>query len=68
MLRRKIIGVMLVYAVLLPTIAFKTASKIYEAPADVLAKIKEEGTKIADHADLGLLFRCDGRALPQAPA
>ncbi|HEX3102791.1 MAG TPA: hypothetical protein VHQ01_13415, partial [Pyrinomonadaceae bacterium] len=46
MLRRKIIGVLLVYAVLLPTIAFgQTASKIYEAPADVLAKIKDEGTK-----------------------
>ena len=46
MLRRKIIGVLLVYAVLLPTIAFgQTTSKIYEAPPDVLAKIKEEGTK-----------------------
>ncbi|MEP6787311.1 MAG: M20/M25/M40 family metallo-hydrolase [Acidobacteriota bacterium] len=46
MLRRKILGVMLVYAILLPTIAFgQTAPKIYDAPPEVLAKIKDEGTK-----------------------
>ena len=46
MLRRKIVGVLLVYAFLLPTLTFgQAAPKIYEAPADVLAKIKEEGTK-----------------------
>lgn len=46
MLRRKIVGVLLVYAFLLPTLSFgQTAPRVYEAPADVLAKIKEEGTK-----------------------
>ena len=44
MLRRKIVGVLLVYAFLLPTLTFgQTAPKIYEAPKDVLDKIKDEG-------------------------
>lgn len=46
MLRRKIMGVFLVYAILLPTLAFgQAAPKIYEVPTDVFNKIKEEGTK-----------------------
>ncbi len=46
MLRRKIVGVFLVYAILLPTLAFgQAAPKIYEAPKDVHDKIREEGTK-----------------------
>jgi hypothetical protein len=46
MLRRKIAGVLLVYAVLLPTLALgQPAPKIYEVPKDVFDKIKEEGTK-----------------------
>ena len=46
MLKRKVLGVFLLYAFLLPSLTFgQTAPKIYEAPADVIAKIKEEGTK-----------------------
>ena len=46
MLKRKVIGVVLLNAMLLPTLAFgQTAPKIYEAPKDVFDKIKEEGTK-----------------------
>lgn len=46
MLRRKIVGVLVIYAFLLPTFALaQTAPKIYEAPKEVLDKIKEEGTK-----------------------
>ena len=46
MLRRKILGVFLLYAFLLPTFAFgQTAPKVYEAPAEVIAKIREEGSK-----------------------
>src|SRR5437016_3006599 len=46
MIRRKVLGVFLLYAFLLPSLTFgQTAPKIYEAPADVIAKIKEEGTK-----------------------
>ncbi len=46
MLRRKIMGVLLMHAILLPTLAFgQAAPKVYEAPKDVLDKIKEEGTK-----------------------
>ena len=46
MLRRKIAGVLLIYAFLLPALTFsQTAPTIYEAPKDVLDKIKEEGTK-----------------------
>src|SRR5712675_1465553 len=69
MLRRKIIGVLLVYAVLLPTIAFgQTASKIYEAPADVLAKIKEEGTKNSQIMQtLGYLSDVIGPRLTASP-
>ena len=46
MLKRKVLGVILLHAMLLPTFAFgQTAPKIYEAPKDVFDKIKEEGTK-----------------------
>ncbi len=46
MLRRRTLGVFLVYAILLPTLAIgQTAPKIYEAPRDVLDKIRDEGTK-----------------------
>jgi hypothetical protein len=46
MLRRKIACALLVYAFVLPTITFgQTAPKIFEAPKDVLDKMKEEGTK-----------------------
>ena len=40
MLRRKIVGVFLLYAFLLPTLTFgQTATKIYEAPKETLDKI-----------------------------
>ena len=46
MLRRKIVGVFVIYAFLLPTLALGQSSpKVYEAPKEVLDKIKEEGTK-----------------------
>ncbi len=46
MLRRRIAGVLVIYAFLLPTFALgQTAPKIYEVPKDVFDKIKEEGTK-----------------------
>ena len=44
MLKRKVLGVFLLYAFLLPTLTFGQAgSKIYEAPKDVIDKIREEG-------------------------
>jgi len=54
MLRRKIVGVLFVYALLMPTFVFaqsaqKTATaavqpaKVYTAPAEVIDKIKDEG-------------------------
>lgn len=42
MLRRKIAGVLLIHAFLLPTLTFGQ-TKIYEAPKEVLDKIKDEG-------------------------
>ena len=46
MFKRKVLGVVLLHAMLLPTFAFgQTAPKIYEAPKDVFDKIREEGTK-----------------------
>ncbi len=56
MLRRKIISVILLYAFLLPGVAFaqgtaagttavERTSKVYTAPKEVIDKIKEEGTK-----------------------
>lgn len=46
MLRRKIAGVLLIHAFLLPAFTLgQTAPKIYEAPKDVLDKIRDEGTK-----------------------
>ncbi|HXH70952.1 MAG TPA: hypothetical protein VNI60_11540, partial [Pyrinomonadaceae bacterium] len=47
MLRRKLIGVFLIYAFLLPTIAFGQAAvpALYQAPKDVIDKIKDEGSK-----------------------
>lgn len=46
MIRRRIVGVLLVFAVLLPTVGFgQNGIKIYEAPREVFDKIKEEGTK-----------------------
>ncbi len=46
MLQRKITSVFLLFAFLLPTVAFgqTTAPAVYQAPADVIGKIKEEGT------------------------
>src|SRR5580765_2314005 len=69
MLRRKILGVMLVYAILLPTIAFgQTAPKIYDAPPEVLAKIKEEGTKNSQiMKTLGYLSDVIGPRLTASP-
>ena len=48
MLKNKIFGAIALYALLLPTLAFGQATapaavKIYEAPADTIAKIKDEG-------------------------
>jgi len=47
MLRRKITSVFLLYAFLIPTIAFgqTTPPTVYQAPKDVIDKIKEEGSK-----------------------
>jgi len=47
MLRRKIVSVFLLYAFLVPTIAFgqTTVPAVYQAPKDVIDKIKEEGSK-----------------------
>jgi hypothetical protein len=47
MLQRKLIGVFLIYAFLLPTVAFGQAAApaVYQAPKDVIDKIKEEGSK-----------------------
>ncbi len=46
MLQRKILSVFLLYAFLLPTVAFgqATAPAVYQAPKDVIDKIKDEGT------------------------
>ena len=46
MLQRKMTSVFLLFAFLMPTVAFgqTTAPAVYQAPADVIAKIKEEGT------------------------
>ncbi len=46
MLRRKILSVFLLYAFLLPTIAFGQAAApaVYQAPKEVIDKIKDEGT------------------------
>ena len=46
MLRKKILGAFALYALLLPTLAFGQATatvKVYEAPADTIAKIRQEG-------------------------
>ena len=49
MLRRKVLSVFLLYAFLLPTLAFGQATapavKVYEAPKETIDKIKEEGMK-----------------------
>jgi hypothetical protein len=47
MLRRKLTGVFLIYAFLLPTVAFGQAAAPapYQAPKDVIDKIKDEGSK-----------------------
>ncbi len=46
MFQRKLLSVFLLFAVLLPTAAFgqTTAPAVYQAPADVISRIKEEGT------------------------
>ena len=45
MFRRKFTGVLLVYALLFPTLSFaQTAPKLFEAPKETFDKIKEEGT------------------------
>jgi hypothetical protein len=44
MLRRRISGVILIYALLLPVFTFgQTAPKVYEAPKEEIDKIKDEG-------------------------
>ncbi len=45
MLKRKILSVFLLYAFLLPTVAFAQTSAVYTAPAADIAKIREEGSK-----------------------
>jgi hypothetical protein len=47
MLRRKFTGVFLIYAFLLPTVAFGQAAAPapYQAPKDVIDRIKDEGSK-----------------------
>ncbi|MFM9904514.1 MAG: M20/M25/M40 family metallo-hydrolase [Pyrinomonadaceae bacterium] len=44
MLKRKIFGAVLLYAFLLPTMTFgQTTPKVYEAPKEVIDKLKDEG-------------------------
>jgi hypothetical protein len=44
MLKRRVLGVVILYTMLLPTLALgQTAPKIYEAPKDVFDKIRDEG-------------------------
>ena len=43
MLRRKITGVFLLTAFILPTLTFGQTSKVYEAPKEIIDKIKDEG-------------------------
>ncbi|MBK8148269.1 MAG: M20/M25/M40 family metallo-hydrolase [Acidobacteria bacterium] len=45
MLRRRVISAFLLLAFLLPTAALAETNPIYQAPKDVIDKIKEEGTK-----------------------
>jgi hypothetical protein len=47
MLRRKLIGVFLIYAFLLPTVTFGQAAApaVYQAPKETIDKIKDEGSK-----------------------
>lgn len=45
MIRRRILGVALIYALLLPVFAFgQTAPKVFEAPKEDIDRIKDEGT------------------------
>ncbi len=68
MLRRKILGVFLLYAVLLPTLAFGQTAKIYEAPKETLDKIREEGTKNSQiMKTLGYLSDVIGPRLTASP-
>ncbi len=47
MLKRRLLSIFLLYAFLIPTMAFgqTAAPAVYKAPDDVIAKIKEEGSK-----------------------
>ena len=69
MLRRKIVGVFLLYAFLLPTLTFgQTSPKIYEAPKETLDKIREEGTKNSQiMKTLGYLSDVIGPRLTASP-
>ena len=69
MLRRKIVGVFLLYAFLLPTLTFGQISpKIYEAPKETLDKIREEGTKNSQiMKTLGYLSDVIGPRLTASP-
>ena len=64
---RKFLGVLLIYAFVLPVASFGQA-KIYEAPADVIAKIREEGTKNSQiMKTLGYLSDVIGPRLTASP-
>ena len=67
--RRKILGVFLLYAFLLPTVTFgQTSPKIYEAPKETLDKIREEGTKNSQiMKTLGYLSDVIGPRLTASP-
>lgn len=43
MLRRKLLSVLVLYTFLIPTVAFAQNGAIYQAPKDVIDKIKDEG-------------------------
>lgn len=69
MLRRKIFGVFVLYAFLLPTFAFaQTAKSIYEAPKAEIDRIKDEGmnrSRVMQH--LGYLTDVIGGRLTNSP-
>ena len=68
MLRRKIISAFVLYAVLLPALAFgqTTAPAVYTAPKEAIDKIKEEGTeKFSDYGNAFVYDRRDRRAFDQ---
>lgn len=69
MLKRKIVGVMLIYAFLLPALTFgQAAQTVYEAPKETIDKIKDEGMNRSQVMDtLGYLSDVIGPRLTASP-